>query len=144
KKDFLIDLVGYRRYGHNEMDEPRTTQPRLYQAIDEHPTVSHVFADRLQTENVIDENVLPKLKEKTEEDLRPIYDSMKENDTGEAETKSMHKALKNGIDQFETAVPLEDLKALNAGMRNRREGFNGFKKLEKILKRRENVLEEGN
>src|SRR5699024_249726 len=68
KKDFLIDLVGYRRYGHNEMDEPRTTQPRLYQAIDEHPTVSHVFADRLQTENVIDENVLPKLKEKTEED----------------------------------------------------------------------------
>ncbi|HLR40235.1 MAG TPA: 2-oxoglutarate dehydrogenase E1 component [Virgibacillus sp.] len=144
KKDFLIDLVGYRRYGHNEMDEPRTTQPRLYQAIDEHPTVSHVFADRLQTENVIDENVLPKLKEKTEEDLRAIYDSMKENDTGEAETKSMPKALKNGLDQFETAVPLEDLKALNAGMLNRPEGFNGFKKLEKILKRRENVLEEGN
>src|SRR5690625_3667026 len=56
----------------------------------------------------------------------------------------MPKALKNGLDQFETAVPLEDLKALNAGMLNRPEGFNGFKKLEKILKRRENVLEEGN
>src|SRR5699024_4562410 len=143
-KDFLIDLVGYRRYGHNEMDEPRTTQPKLYKEIDKHPTVSQVFAEKLQEDKIIDENELPKLKDKTESTLREIYDNMKENETGEAEAKSMPKALTNGLSQFETAVPLKDLKALNAGMLQRPEGFTGFKKHEKILKRRENVLEEGN
>ncbi len=143
-KDFLIDLVGYRRYGHNEMDEPRTTQPQLYQDIDNHPTAAHVFADVLKEKGVIEEDGLTKITEQVEKGLRDIYDSMKENDTGEAEAKGMPKALTNNIDQFETAVPLDQLKTLNKGLLKRPEGFTGFKKLEKILKRRENVLEEGN
>ncbi|MFC4559093.1 2-oxoglutarate dehydrogenase E1 component [Virgibacillus kekensis] len=143
-KDFLIDLVGYRRYGHNEMDEPRTTQPGLYQDIDNHPTAANVFAEKLMNDNVVDKDAFEKMKDGVQTELREIYESMKENETGSAEAKSMPKALKNGLDRFETAVPLEDLKKLNAGLLNRPEGFNGFKKLEKILKRRENVLEEGN
>lgn len=143
-KDFLIDLVGYRRYGHNEMDEPRTTQPRLYQQIDKHPSVFHVFAESLQEKGIVSEDDSMKMKEQAENELREIYDNMKENETGEADSKRMPKALTNGLDQFETAVPLETLKALNADMLKRPEGFNGFSKLEKILKRRESVLEEGN
>src|SRR5690606_36779189 len=42
-KDFLIDLVGYRRYGHNEMDEPRATQPLLYKEIDKHESVANLY-----------------------------------------------------------------------------------------------------
>src|SRR5699024_5990921 len=52
-KDCLLDLVGYRRYGHNEMDEPRATQPKLYQEIDNHPTVTKVFGDVLKNEGII-------------------------------------------------------------------------------------------
>ncbi|APC47384.1 2-oxoglutarate dehydrogenase E1 component [Virgibacillus halodenitrificans] len=143
-KDFLIDLVGYRRYGHNEMDEPRTTQPALYQKIDEHPTVANVYAGVLRDKGVIGEDTFKKIQEDVEDHLRGIYDSMKENEAGSVEVPNMPKVLANGLDRFETAVDLDTLKALNEGLLNRPEGFNGFKKLEKILSRRKNVLEEGN
>jgi len=53
EKDCLIDLVGYRRYGHNEMDEPRSTQPMLYKEIDKHPTVTEIYADKLTNDGLI-------------------------------------------------------------------------------------------
>ena len=47
KLDFLIDLVGYRRYGHNEGDEPAFTQPQVYQIVASHPTVRETYARSL-------------------------------------------------------------------------------------------------
>src|SRR5690606_28140282 len=52
-KDFLIDLVGYRRWGHNEGDEPAFTQPLLYQKITKHPTVRAIWAQRLVEKGVL-------------------------------------------------------------------------------------------
>jgi len=52
-KDFLIDLVGYRRWGHNEGDEPSFTQPVLYKDIRAHPTPVRVLADRLVSAGVV-------------------------------------------------------------------------------------------
>ncbi|MEC5423756.1 2-oxoglutarate dehydrogenase E1 component [Virgibacillus sp. C22-A2] len=143
-KDFLIDLVGYRRYGHNEMDEPRSTQPRLYKDIDQHPSAANVFAKVLEEKGVLNADGFKKVTDKVERHLRDIYDSMKENETGKKQPKNMPEALTNGLNQFETAVELDALKALNQGLLKRPDGFNGYKKLEKILKRREKVLEEGN
>ncbi|MBP1970141.1 2-oxoglutarate dehydrogenase E1 component [Virgibacillus natechei] len=143
-KDFLIDLVGYRRYGHNEMDEPRSTQPKLYQDIDDHPTAANVFAKVLEEKGVLDTEGFTNITERVESDLRDIYESMKENETGEAESEDIPKALLNGLDQFDTSVSLDRLQALNKGLMKRPEGFNSFKKVEKILKRRENALDEGN
>src|SRR5688572_3777348 len=54
-KDFLIDLVGYRRHGHNETDEPTFTQPTLYTAIKSHPTPREVFGARLVADGVLGE-----------------------------------------------------------------------------------------
>jgi 2-oxoglutarate dehydrogenase E1 component len=52
-KDFLVDLIGYRRWGHNEGDEPSFTQPRMYQAIAELPTVRERFAEDLVARGVV-------------------------------------------------------------------------------------------
>ncbi|SFE00864.1 2-oxoglutarate dehydrogenase E1 component [Lentibacillus persicus] len=143
-KDFLIDLVGYRRYGHNEMDEPRATQPALYQDIDNHPTAANVFAEKLEKEGLIEANELDGLKKETETNLREIFENMKEDESSSDDIKSMPEALTNGLDRFETAVPLDTLKKLNKELQERPEGFTTFRKLKRILSRRENVLEEGN
>src|SRR5207253_1857971 len=52
-KDFLIDLVGYRRHGHNETDEPAFTQPTLYKKIRAHPSPREVWASRLVAEGIV-------------------------------------------------------------------------------------------
>ncbi|HXV43162.1 MAG TPA: thiamine pyrophosphate-dependent enzyme, partial [Anaerolineae bacterium] len=55
EKDFLIDLIGYRRYGHNEGDEPRFTQPLMYQKIEAHPTVRSQWAETLRERGLLDD-----------------------------------------------------------------------------------------
>jgi len=53
ERDAVIDLIGYRRYGHNEGDEPGFTQPKLYQAIGRHPPVHEMYLRRLVDEHVV-------------------------------------------------------------------------------------------
>jgi 2-oxoglutarate dehydrogenase E1 component len=56
--DVVIDLIGYRRFGHNEADEPAYTQPMLYRRIAEHPTVRRVWGERLRNDGIIAEGEL--------------------------------------------------------------------------------------
>ncbi|MGY8848170.1 MAG: 2-oxoglutarate dehydrogenase E1 component [Burkholderiales bacterium] len=53
RKDVVIDMVCFRRLGHNEQDEPMVTQPLMYKIIDEHPGTRKLYADRLETEGII-------------------------------------------------------------------------------------------
>ena len=73
KKDVFIDLLGYRKYGHNEGDEPRFTQPKLYKLISKHQNPRDIYAERLMSEGVIDADYVSQLEEeykaKLEENL---------------------------------------------------------------------------
>lgn len=143
KKDVVLDLVGYRRYGHNEMDEPRATQPKLYAEIDKHPTITALFADELKAEGILEDAEVTAMKEKVQTDLQAIYDSMKEDELSGILELKMPNYLASSIDHYETAVPLADLKKLNEDLLNRPEGFKGFKRLNRVFNRRKNILEEG-
>ncbi len=82
KRDVFIDLLGYRKYGHNEGDEPRFTQPKLYKAIAKHENPRDIYADKLIKNGVIEDGFVKKLEEeykaKLEEELE---DSRKEDTT---------------------------------------------------------------
>ena len=82
KRDVFIDLLGYRKYGHNEGDEPRFTQPKLYKAIAKHKNPRDIYAERLLSEGVIDEGYVKQLEKEYKASLEEeLEDSRKEDTT---------------------------------------------------------------
>ncbi|MGB5554443.1 MAG: 2-oxoglutarate dehydrogenase E1 component [Flavobacteriaceae bacterium] len=81
-RDVFIDLLGYRKYGHNEGDEPRFTQPKLYKAIAKHQNPRDIYAERLMEEGVIKEGFVNQLEEEYKASLETeLEDSRKEDKT---------------------------------------------------------------
>ncbi len=83
--DVLIDLVGYRRYGHNEGDEPAYTQPEMYETVDEHPTVREQWADRLEEDGTLSREEIDEIWNSHYDRLSRIQQEVKERLAEEAE-----------------------------------------------------------
>ncbi|WP_109435752.1 2-oxoglutarate dehydrogenase E1 component [Aquimarina sp. AU119] len=82
KRDVFIDLLGYRKYGHNEGDEPRFTQPKLYKAIAKHKNPRDIYAEKLITEGIIDADYVSKLEKEYKASLEEeLEDSRKQEKT---------------------------------------------------------------
>ena len=80
--DVFIDLLGYRKYGHNEGDEPRFTQPKLYKAIAKHKNPRDIYADKLLAEGVIEQDYVKQLEAEYKSSLEvKLEDSRKEDKT---------------------------------------------------------------
>lgn len=75
EKDVLIDLIGYRRYGHNELDEPGFTQPMLYQRVRSHPTVRQLWADRLTQQGIIEQGQADAIVDQVNATLQSAYEA---------------------------------------------------------------------
>jgi 2-oxoglutarate dehydrogenase E1 component len=139
-RDVLIDLVGYRRYGHNEGDEPSFTQPAMYLKITEHPTVRELWARTLVEREIVqdgepDAMVRARMDalQRTIEALRP-EEALVEPQPEIAPAGTARRAR--------TAVPLERLRALNTSLLTLPTGFNSHRKLEKSRERRRQVLDD--
>ena len=79
ERDVFIDLLGYRKYGHNEGDEPRFTQPKLYKSISTHPSVKEIYSTQLVNEKVIDNEEIKNIEDDYSKDLNEdLSDSKKE------------------------------------------------------------------
>ncbi len=76
-KDIFIDLLGYRKYGHNESDEPRFTQPILYKIIEQHPDPLEIYLKKLEDENTLSSIDVPQIKSDIRETLEHGFESAK-------------------------------------------------------------------
>ena len=76
-RDIVIDMWCYRRFGHNEGDEPSFTQPLMYAQIKKHPPVSKIYAERLKAEGVIDDTFLPETEKAFNDYLEMEFEAAK-------------------------------------------------------------------
>lgn len=76
-RDVFIDLLGYRKYGHNEGDEPKFTQPKLYDAIAKHPSVRQIYLNQLIKEGILTEEDGQKYEDEHSELIEASYELSK-------------------------------------------------------------------
>jgi 2-oxoglutarate dehydrogenase E1 component len=138
RRDFLIDLIGYRRHGHNEGDEPAFTQPLMYKAIDHHPTVRELFADMLIKQGAQTADSASALVKKHFTKLEQTLASLKpEQDF----VPPMSEPAPAGVaGRTTTGVPLPRLREINDSLLAAPAGFTFHKKLERGRQRRRAAL----
>ncbi len=138
-KDFLIDLVGYRRHGHNETDEPSFTQPELYTQIRSHPTSRETWARRLVSEGVVSEADVAALDGEIVANFERIQESSSAKD-GEVGTPKTEPQAPQAATP--AALRAEQLIALNEQLLNWPQTIKPNRKLAKNLERRRDALGE--
>jgi 2-oxoglutarate dehydrogenase E1 component len=136
--DFLIDLVGYRRYGHNEGDEPAFTQPQLYQKVGQHPTVRQQYAKALVASGQIAVAVPDELVAAHAAVLERTYAELKPEQDYVPDVPVVPPS--GAANKVRTAVALDALQALNASLAALPAGFTVHKKLERGRERRLSML----
>ncbi|MBU9720071.1 MULTISPECIES: 2-oxoglutarate dehydrogenase E1 component [Bacillaceae] len=144
-KDIVIDLIGYRRYGHNEMDEPMTTQPNLYKRIKEHDTVATLYGKKLVEDKLLSHEEIVTIKEDFQRKLSNQFEKVKARKKVEPQAGDLQppNVVETNINTIDTKVNLEILKKINEELLQFPESFHVFPKLEKILKRRLRAFEKG-
>ena len=139
--DFFIDMVCYRRHGHNEGDDPKFTQPHLYELIDKHPNPREVYVKYLLENGEDDAQELAKeMEKKFWTDLQERLDEVKQNplpyhyQAPELQWKSLRRATAADFDQSPvTAISRERFTKIFQAMMKWPEGFKPLRKVEKIL-----------
>ncbi|MFL5469941.1 MAG: 2-oxoglutarate dehydrogenase E1 component [Gemmatimonadaceae bacterium] len=114
-KDFLIDLVGYRRHGHNETDEPAFTQPMLYKKIRSHPSPREVWGTRLVGEGIVTAEQVKQIDDEAAANFDRILTAMKAGEIHAPEYNPAKdaEADQSGAGSGDTAVSADRLRDLN-------------------------------
>ncbi len=148
-RDIVIDLIGYRRYGHNETDEPAYTQPKMAEKIRSHPPVSEIYAGKLVKEGVVSPEDVETASAEHRDRLQAIHKELKVKiEAGEYESDTSTQIATGELDRtrspdVDTAVSEERLETLNEELLKVPESFTMHRKLRKPLSRRIDALTEG-
>lgn len=136
-KDFLIDLIGYRRWGHNEMDDPESTQPQMYSQVTGHESVRALMAKALLSAGVVSQDEVARqertVRERLQEALREVRS---ENRQERAPSIPQGEVVQS----FSTSIPQGKLEELHQAVLASPPGFSVYPKLARILERRRNAF----
>ncbi len=146
--DVLIDLIGYRRFGHNESDEPAYTQPEMYAKIKSKKRVTELWSDRLVAEGVVSPEEVERQAQEVWDNLTLLHQRLKAKIASAAERGEEHSTGEYLLDRtaspdVETAVPAARLRELGAHLLRVPDGFTVHPKLVKQLERRREALSDG-
>ena len=147
KKDVYIDLLGYRKYGHNEGDEPRFTQPKLYKTISKHSNPFNIYVDKLIAENTIDKAYSEKIVADFKAMLEREYTKSKKAESSivrefmqERWTDFTRQGIDSMLKSAETAYPKNKLESISKIVSTVPEGVKFLRKAERILAGREKMV----
>jgi 2-oxoglutarate dehydrogenase E1 component len=151
KADIFIDLLGYRKYGHNEGDEPRFTQPKLYKAISKHQNAKDTYAEKLLQEGSIDKEHLTEITAEFKGTLEREFNLSKEDKTSKVKEfmpftwKDFDREhLPSMLEAVDTSYKLDQLKHIAKIVSSVPEGVQFLRKAERILEGRAKMAFETN
>jgi 2-oxoglutarate dehydrogenase E1 component len=142
-KDFLIDVVGYRRRGHNEADQPAFTQPVMYKTVAEHPTARQVWAARLVRERVVTEDHVKAADKTVADALQQLYRDLKKEPHAESDGADEKDSSTTASPPIVTAVRAERLVALNEQLLSWPSTFKLHPTIQRTLPRRRDAINTG-
>jgi 2-oxoglutarate dehydrogenase E1 component len=141
-KDIFIDLLCYRRHGHNESDEPKFTQPKLYNVIAKHPNPREIYVKQL-VEKGVDSTLADEMDKKFRNQLQDRLNEVKQKPLPykpqkiEEEWEQLRKAKPEDFDQSpKTAISQELIDKVGKALTSIPEGFKPLKQIEKLIKDR--------
>ncbi|HST54208.1 MAG TPA: multifunctional oxoglutarate decarboxylase/oxoglutarate dehydrogenase thiamine pyrophosphate-binding subunit/dihydrolipoyllysine-residue succinyltransferase subunit [Pyrinomonadaceae bacterium] len=137
-KDVVLDVIGFRRLGHNEGDEPSYTQPLMYARVKAHPGVRSLYAQRLVSEGVVTETEVEQMLKEATERYERIHARAKEIVAAKAPVKELPPPIEDedGSEVVETPVSLEVIRDIAHKIAVVPEGFNINPKMVSQLARR--------
>ncbi|HET9678421.1 MAG TPA: multifunctional oxoglutarate decarboxylase/oxoglutarate dehydrogenase thiamine pyrophosphate-binding subunit/dihydrolipoyllysine-residue succinyltransferase subunit [Solirubrobacterales bacterium] len=151
-RDIVIDVIGYRRFGHNETDEPAYTQPTMAAKIKSHPPVSEIYAEKLIEEGTVSAEEVGRASDERHAEVSGALKRLREKiESGEYEDPTVTGATtqtgelldRTASPPVHTAVADDKLRHLNEALLKTPEGFNVHRKLRRPLARRTEALEQG-
>ena len=148
QKDVFIDLLCYRKYGHNEGDEPRFTQPKLYEAISKHKNPREIYKEKLMNEGVVETGIAKELEKDFQDLLQDRFDEAKEIKKAKITRflkEEWSEVKRNFIPEFKgsnaTNIAQDKLKELAKYLYDIPEADKLFKKTRKLLSDRKKMVE---
>jgi 2-oxoglutarate dehydrogenase E1 component len=140
KKDVYIDLLGYRKYGHNEGDEPRFTQPNLYKEIAKHNNPFNIYSEKLIAEKTIDKAYSDAIVEEFKSTLESDYEKSKSEVSSKVREFMQERWVgftRRGLDAVlktdDTSYPKNNLENISKIVSTVPEGVKFLRKAERIL-----------